>query len=242
MRRPARLLLLLACTAGLLAGCAAPRERIVLPPLDAPADMPPPPVLRAPTRGTQPASRNLLVEVRSREVSAQEVRDVGLTGGGVLIGERGVQGRVEGRLDDRSRSARSTATQRVTVLNGGSASVMVGDSRPWRFQSVVWTPRGPAVTQVQGWTDTGRGFSVQPRWSGDGPVEVSISVMQDSGGRAAGTSSRAQAVSTVQTPLQEWTVIASADEQSERSDRRILGRVDQAQARQWVLELRITAP
>lgn len=223
-----------------LAGCSsAPRERLVLPPLEPSRNEAPPSMGAKPVRSTNPWMRNLLVEVRSREVSAQEIRDIGLSGGGVVLTERGAQGRIDATVSDISQSLRTGSTQRVQVLNGGSASLFIGEARPWRWQSVAWTRQGPRVTQVQGWVETGRGFTVQPRWPGDGPVSVNL-LAQD--GRMAPGGTQAQTLSTVQAPLGDWMVVASVDDQAEQSTGRVLGRTDRAQARRWILEVRVTAP
>ena len=53
---------------------------------------------------------------------------------------------------------------------------------------------------------------------------------------------QAQTLSTVQAPLGDWMVVASADDQLEQSSGRVLGRTERAQARRWILEVRVSAP
>lgn len=228
-----------------VAGCTtmSPRERLILPneSYDTSGSLPPPSLLDGASRSSASSQRktlnNLSVEVRSREVQAEDIQDIGVNGAGVVISQRGAQGQIQGRVNSTQSTGRVTASQRLMVMNGGTGTIMMGQSKPWRFQQVIWTAQGPVATAAQGWIETGRGFQVTPRWLGQGMVAVDITAQQDT----PSTGATGRTVTQIQTPLDEWTIIASSDEQSDQQQRQLLGRLDRSQAKRSVLEIRVSS-
>jgi hypothetical protein len=192
--------------------------------------------------------RNLLVELRQTDETSASGQSAGVSGSAVVIGSDGrVSGNVGIGAQARSRDATRDAVQQLRVLNGGQGSMHLGRSTPLQFLHVVWTPHGTQVMPATHWTDTGRGFTVRPRWPGESaPVTVELSAESGAPGGSMGgagpTSHRQTLLTTVQLPLGEWITIASTD--TSTSDRRSggLGSSDAERSRRQVVQMRVTAP
>ena len=181
--------------------------------------------------------RNLLVELRQSDASAVQ-RERAAAGGSVVIGSDGhVSGGVGIGAQLRSRDAAGDSVQQVRVLNGGRAGVRLARAVPLEFVQIVWTPQGAQVLPSTVWTETGRGFVVQPRWPG-GAAPVTVEVSAEGGGSAE----RAQVLTTVQLPLGEWVTIASSA--AGTSERRSGGWATHEVERSGslVVQMRVTAP
>ena len=181
--------------------------------------------------------RNLLVELRQSDASAAQ-RERAAAGGSVVIGSDGhVSGGVGIGAQVRSRDAAGDSVQQVRVLNGGRAGVRLARAVPLEFVQIVWTPQGAQVLPSTVWTETGRGFVVQPRWPG-GAAPVTVEVSAEGGGAAE----RTQVLTTVQLPLGEWVTIASSA--ASTSERRSGGWATHEAERSssLVVQMRVTTP
>lgn len=201
--------------------------------------------------------RNLLVEVRQGDESQLSVEG-GLEHGAVVVGPNGeVSARGGVTFEARGRNdARSTA-QQVSVLNGGRATVRIGNSVPMQWLQWGWTPDGPAVIAETALVETGRGFTVQPRWPG-GNAAVTVEVSTEATDRASGglpsrhapdgqplpegSLQQAGVLSTLQLPLGEWVTVARAGDSQSTSQRGVVSTREVQRDRRFVLQMRVTAP
>ncbi len=209
--------------------------------------------------------RNVLVEWRLNSSSDQQGGGLGLRSGEVVVDSRtGMSGRGTVVVTSTTRTRSVSSLQQLQVLNGGQARLYLGTSRPvtqWQF-SLAGAGRGaPSVgSPGQGgnpawqawssttWVDTGRGFTVRPRWTGDAHrvvVELEARVAQaasSSGYAPEGQVESSEVMTTVQMPLGEWTAVAKRNRQSQQRQRGLVSTEALSQDEQEVLELRISVP
>jgi hypothetical protein len=163
-----------------------------------------------------PPKRNLSVEVRVVEELADAQRDAQ---GAVRIDSRGGRVHSDGAVVVQAGSAHRAldATQRVLVLNGGRATLRLGQGVRVDDTEVWWTPWGPGATLRSQWAELVDGIEVRPLWPGDNvPVTLEIAVQRSApavqtplppGARAA-LPAQWQVATTVQAPLGEWVGVA----------------------------------
>ena len=181
--------------------------------------------------------RNLLVELRQSDASAVQ-RERAAAGGSVVIGSDGrVSGGVGIGAQVRSRDAAGDSVQQVRVLNGGRAGVRLARAVPLEFVQIVWTPQGAQVLPSTVWTETGRGFVVQPRWPG-GAAPVTVEVSAEGGGAAE----RTQVLTTVQLPLGEWVTIASSANSTSERHSGTFATNEVERSGSLVVQMRVMAP
>lgn len=210
--------------------------------------------------------RNLLVEWRMNSSSEQQRQGAGLRTGEIIIDSRGgVQGRGSTVITSTTRSSSQTGLQQIQVLNGGQARIYLGSSRPvtqWQF-GVGGAAGGTQLINPEarhnnsnngsgGWqawssttlVDTGRGFTVRPRWTGGQVVTVELEarVAQQAAHGPDGQTESTEVMTTVQLPMGAWTAVAQRGGQVQQSRRGLLSTEDSSRDDQEVLELRVSAP
>ena len=148
------------------------------------------------------------------------------SGGNVVL--RDGDDRLRGRIIDSRQVSSDSSTQTLQVLEGSSAFIRVGESRPVPSRQVVRTViNGQIVDRVVESTeyrDAATGFSVRPRLQGD-IVTLDISPQRDSfDDRRRGTVNVQQVTTTVSGRISEWIDLGGIGDS--RSDERsaLLGR------------------
>lgn len=154
--------------------------------------------------------RNLQIEVRQLRGSSQSQSALGASG--VVVLQPGQsRGHIDITAQNRQRSDAGELVQRVLVLNGRSANVMLGNSVPLRllqsFMRHGVLRYGSATVLVE----ANSGFSARPLWRGDNLVELELGAVQSQRGAAPGPSG-SSVVSTLVVPLNEWVTVAESDE------------------------------
>lgn len=223
--------------------------------------------LRAITAHAEPPlpQRNVLVEWRMSAAADQQSGGAGLRSGEVVVDSRtGLSGRGTVVVSSSTRTRTETTSQQIQVLNGGQARLYFGTSRPvtqWQF-ALAGQGRGGADDSrpAQGgspawqawssttWVDTGRGFSVRPRWTGETNrvvVELEARLAQapsQSAYAPEGQIETAEIMTTLQMPLRVWTAVGKRSRQAQQRQRGAWSTQDLSQDEQEVLELRISVP
>lgn len=148
------------------------------------------------------------------------------SGGNVVF--RDGDDRLRGRVVDSQRSSSSSTSQSIRVLEGSSAFIRAGESRPVRSRQVVRTVvNGQIVDRVVEGTDyhdASTGFSVVLRVQGN-IVTLDIDPQRetfDNGRR--GTVNVQRVVTTVSGRLGEWIDLGGANESRSDGQSTLLGR------------------
>jgi hypothetical protein len=147
-------------------------------------------------------------------------------GGNVVF--RDGDDRLRGRVVDSQRSSSSSTQQSIQVLEGSSAFIRMGESRPVRSRQVVRTVvNGQIVDRVVEGTDyrdASTGFSVVPRIQGN-IVTLDIDPQREvfEEGRR-GTVNVQRVVTTVSGRLGEWMDLGGVDESRSDNQSVLLGR------------------
>jgi len=148
------------------------------------------------------------------------------SGGNVVLSDG--DDRLRARIIDSRQVSSDSSTQTLQVLEGSSAFIRVGESRPVPSRQVVRTViNGQIVDRVVESTeyrDAATGFSVRPRLQGD-IVTLDISPQRDSfDDRRRGSVNVQQVTTTVSGRLGEWIDLGGVGDS--RSDERsvLLGR------------------
>jgi hypothetical protein len=197
--------------------------------------------------------RSLMISVRHDNDDSIRREGVAVSGdiraGGVSAGARddGREGTViEGRSGDSRVATRVWSTrgnsadrlsQRVQVVEGGSAFIQVGSSIPVPFTQIIAGPRGGAISQGTEYRDIGSGFYAMPRVNGD-QVTLDISPQKESLSETQyGEIRTARLVSTVRGRLGEWLELGGSgysEQVGQRGITRYGTRDAQSQRRLWV--------
>jgi len=118
------------------------------------------------------------------------------------------------RVYSSDRRQRSDINQYVQTVDGGRASIMVGQSFIVPLRQVVLTPAGVIVSDRLVQRDVGSGFVAIPTLSGD-QVTLEISPVNDTAGHAPGSVNVQRLITTVSGRLGEWLELGgSSAEQS----------------------------
>lgn len=147
-------------------------------------------------------------------------------GGNVVF--RDGDDRLRGRIVDSQRSSSSSTQQSIQVLEGSSAFIRTGESRPVRSRQVVRTVvNGQIVDRVVEGTEyrnADTGFSVVPRVQGN-MVTLDIDPRREvfEEGRR-GTVNVQRVVTTVTGRLGEWMDLGGVNESRSDSQSQLLGR------------------
>jgi hypothetical protein len=161
----------------------------------------------------------------------------GASEGGAVIEGRSGDSRVATRVWSTRGNSADRLSQRVQVVEGGSAFIQVGSSIPVPFTQIIAGPRGRAVAQGTEYRDIGSGFYAMPRVNGD-QVTLDISPQKESLSETqSGEIRTARLVSTVRGRLGEWMELGGSG-YSEQIDQRGITRYGtrdaQSQRRLWV--------
>jgi hypothetical protein len=168
-----------------------------------------------------PMPRQLVILVRFDTAGQASQRELGASG---RISNRGSE--LEVRAQDSRSQTEERVDQRVMVLEGGRATLFVGQSRPIAQQQVIQTPAGTIGQRTIVVQQSGTGIEVSPRLSGERVfLEVGAqSDRMDSRGNVEGQ----RLATSVMGRLGEWFEISGAVEGMSRDDR---GIASAAQAR-----------
>jgi len=191
------------------------------------------------------APRRLLITVRQEADLERDRRETELSGSigndnaRVVIPGSGTRGggnvvlrdgddRLRARIVDSRQISRDSTAQTIQVLEGSSAFIRIGESRPVRSRQVVRTVvNGQIVDRVVEGTeyrDANTGFSVLPRLQGD-IVTLDINPQRDTfDDQRRGTVNMQRVTTTVSGRLGEWIDLGGVGDS--RSDERsvLLGR------------------
>lgn len=147
-------------------------------------------------------------------------------GGNVVL--RDGDDRLRGRVVDSQRSSSSSTQQSIQVLEGYSAFIRVGESRPLRSRQVVRTVvNGQIVDRVVEGTDyrdASTGFSVVPRVQGN-LVTLDIDPQRETFDESRrGAVNVQRVVTTVSGRLGEWMDLGGVNESRSDGQSTLLGR------------------
>lgn len=142
--------------------------------------------------------------------------------------------------------ARERPAQQLRVLNGASASLRIGVTRPlqvWQAAPGAWLPAPVPTPQ---WIEAGQRLSVQPRWPGGRePVSVAITAASSRldptvapGSAELPQRAEARVATTLRAPLGQWVTLAATGAGDDRGDSVSSGQA--AAAAQRVLQLRVS--
>lgn len=208
----------------------------------------------APAQSSRLPQRNLLVEVRQGDQGSLGVQGGGISSSTVVIRSDGrISGGATGGYSVRTTTRSSNLGQQVRVINGGRASIRLGQSAPLQLWNAYVTPQGVEAAPTTVFLEAGQGFSVQPSWpGGNAPALVEISTengrVRDPGLMIGGDPANGAAVesanvlTTLRVPLGEWVTIASSGVDTTRRDRGTLSTRDVDSTGQMLVQMRITAP
>jgi len=160
-------------------------------------------------------------------------------GGGIVGG--GDDDRVRARVLDTRRTAAEQNTQSVQVLEGNSAFIRTGESRPVPQRQVIRTMvDGRLVERVvesTAYVDASTGFHVRPRVTGN-QVTLDISPQREAFDRSIPGGVQTQGiVTTVSGRLGEWLELGGVAQESSERGATVLGRTSRSgtdNRRVWV--------
>lgn len=160
--------------------------------------------------------RNLQIEVRQLRDNRQLQNTLGASGT-VLLQPGQSGGRVNITAQNSQHNDSGELVQRLLVLNGRSANIMLGNSVPLRLlQNFVHKGQvryGSSTVLV----DANSGFSAKPLWHGADSTELELAAVQSTG-RTALLPATFNVVTTLVVPLNEWVAVAQSDEASANSN------------------------
>ena len=163
--------------------------------------------------------RRLQISVRQDADGSQEVRSAS-AGARVILSSGASSASIDGRLQDDRRNTQDRVSQTVQVIEGGIATINVGQSVPVPSRLVTRTVNGVLVQDTTSYRDVGTGFQVQPRLAGD-RVTLEINPQRDTPG-PGGTVNIQRAQTTVSGRLGEWMELGGSSMSESRSGSGIL--------------------
>lgn len=180
--------------------------------------------------------RRLQISVRFDDADRSERRSIEAGG---RISNRGSE--VDLRAQDARSEGQARTEQRVQVVDGGRAVILVGESRPMRIRERIRTPAGVIAQDSYVTRETASGFEVVPRLVGD-RVQLDIAPQRERFAGHGGDVESQRVATTASAALGEWFEIggavshamsegggiASASRASGAQSRRIWVRVDEA--------------
>lgn len=178
--------------------------------------------------------RQLVVSVTE---DADQARRENAVAFGGSVGTDGVRGEARVLRSDSAAAARLSRS--VSVLEGQSAVVSVGQSRPGGTTAIVPGARGPLVIQSGAVRTATSGFEVRPRVQGE-YVTLDILVRGASLGRSPGSPSEVSQVQTVvRGRLGEWIEVSGASAEVEDDRAGLTARSSGASrdARSWFVRV-----
>ncbi|WP_018410537.1 hypothetical protein [Methyloversatilis thermotolerans] len=177
--------------------------------------------------------RSLMISVRHDNDDSLGREGAAVSGQVRSEGDSRVQTRVWSTRGD----AQDRLSQRVQVVEGGTAFIQVGTSTPIPFAQVLVGPGGAAITQGTQYRDVSSGFYAIPHVNGD-QVTLDITPQKESmSDTQYGEVRTARLVSTLRGRLGQWMELGGSgyDEQvTQRGVTRYSTRDAQSQRRVWV--------
>lgn len=187
--------------------------------------------------GTLPL-RNLQIEVRQLRDSHQSQDTLGASGNVQLQpGQSGVRVNITAQNDQRKDSGH--LTQRLLVLNGRNANIMLGNSVPLRLlhsfvqNGVVRYGSGTVLVNA------GSGFSATPLWRGGDSAELELAAVQSTR-HAMAPPAESRVATTLVVPLNEWMTVAQSDEAGTGNSSAPLNHAQSANQSALTVQLRIS--
>lgn len=123
---------------------------------------------------------------------------------------------------DRQSSRQRSSIQQLRVVDGGSASLFAGETRPLRVRQLIYGPDGVLVADGFVLRSLGSSLQLRPRVHGE-RVSLEITARQERPATRAGLppgSSELEVLSTqVVGPLGEWLLLGSDSRQEQARDR-----------------------
>lgn len=206
-------------------------------------------LLTATAWAAEPAGprQNLLVELRWAESSVSGAAVAGVRQGGVVVGTAGsVSPRPGLTLSTRGQEAEGGQIQRVLVLNGYQASVLLSETEllQWLDYGVELRgggggrerPRVHAQTHSMP-VERQRGFVLTPSWPGGRqPVRVELRAL----GTAPQTGAQSELLSTVLVAMGDWLTVARSGAATRRPQAGVISSSDAEGQSSRELQLRVT--
>lgn len=182
--------------------------------------------------------RNLQIEVRQvRDTSVS--RNTRGAAGTVRLqpGQAGGQVNIEAQSSQRTGS--DDVAQRLLVLNGRSANIMLGTSVPLRLlhsfvqNGVVRYGRGTVLVTA------GSGFAARPLWRGGDSAELELAAVQRPRS-ATSPPADSRVVTTLVAPLNEWVTVAQSEEDGTGSSSGLFHNTQSATRSTLTVQLRVS--
>ncbi len=193
--------------------------------------------------------QNLLVELRWAESSVSGAAVAGVRQGGVVVGTAGsVSPRPGLTLSTRRQEAQGSQIQRVLVLNGYQASVLLSETEllQWLDYGIELRggqmgggrerPRAHAQTHSLP-VERQRGFVLTPSWPGGRqPVRVELRAL----GTAQQTGAQSELLSTVLVAMGDWLTVARSGAATRQPQAGVISSSDAEGQSNRELQLRVT--
>jgi len=182
--------------------------------------------------------RNLQIEVRQLRDSNASRNTLDASGTvRMQPGHSGGQVHIEAQSGQRTGSG--DVTQRLLVLNGRSANILLGSSVPVRllhsFVQNGIVRYGSATVLV----NAGSGFAARPFWRGGDSAELELAaVLSTRPGATPPTDSRV--VTTLVAPLNEWVTVAQSEEEGNGSSAGLFNNAQSTTRSTLMVQLRIS--
>jgi len=182
--------------------------------------------------------RNLQIEVRQvRDNSAS--RNTLDAAGTVRMQPGHSGGQVHFEAQSGQRTESGDVTQRLLVLNGRSANILLGTSIPVRLlhsfvqNGIVRYGSGTVLVNA------GSGFAARPFWRGGDSAELELAaVLSPRSATSPPTDSRV--VTTLVAPLNEWVTVAQSEEDGTGSSAGLFNNTQSASRSALTVQLRIS--
>jgi hypothetical protein len=207
--------------------------------------------------------RNLTVELRQVDEAQLSTHSAGVNG--VAVSSSGGSTTVSGgaTLSTQRRSDNLLAASHVRVVNGGRASIAIGQSTPVQWVQAIQVAdglmgtspphgaggrhRAPVVVNAVTWLQAGRSLTVLPRWpGGDQPATVEVqtdsAAVDTPNGQPMPTQTVRQTVTTVLAPLGEWVTIATTSGSQQREQSGTLSSTSASGSQMQTLQVRVLVP
>jgi hypothetical protein len=207
-------------------------------------------------RAAEPAGprQNLLVELRWVESQFSGAALAGVRQGAVVVGTAGsVSPKPAITLSTRRQEdEQSGQIQRVVVLNGYQASVLLSET-----QLLQWLDYGVELRDIRGAgggegdrariqaqtrsvpVERRRGFALTPQWPGGRqPVRVELRALGNAGPQGQGA--QTELLSTVQVPMGDWMTVARSGAATRTPQPGVISSSDAESQSSRELQLRIT--
>jgi hypothetical protein len=183
-------------------------------------------------------TRNLQIEVRQLRDSSASRNTLG-AGGTVRMQPGHSGGDVHIDAQSSQRTGSGDVTQRLLVLNGRSANILLGNSVPVRllhsFVQNGIVRYGSATVLV----NAGSGFAARPFWRGRDSAELELAaVLSTRPGATPPTDSRV--VTTLVAPLNEWVTVAQSEEDGNGSSAGLFNNAQSTTRSTLTVQLRIS--